>query len=260
MGWGRDRFANWTQPKRPKAEKLAKEDGKKLLAELAAEIKRSPVLVELKVEVRSARGRFYVERHFGEYVIPWGRITPLSEGKQLLLECERSQNKYFEVVRGGTKKVVAFIAGDTLGTFHGLGSLNDSLCKELQGLTRQEVHAEGNSFVFAASGKPCTVQEALFHFFGIPIRILVQPRGWYAMHRTPIIVEYSADGSRVLTQFIASTLSGAIVGTCLYVRHDDKAEPGKPPPWGAYTIRPSASESIASASVWIVKRGWDSWC
>ena len=79
------------------------------------------------------------------------------------------------------------------------------------------------------------------------------------MHRTPILVEYSADGSRVLTQFIASTLSGAIVGT-LYVRHDDKAEPGQPPPWGAYTIRPSASDSIASAFAWIDKRGWDSCC
>lgn len=73
--WGRDRFANWTRPKRPKAKKLAKEDAKKLLAELAAEIKRSPVLVELAVEVRSARGRFYVERHVDEYVIPWGPPT-----------------------------------------------------------------------------------------------------------------------------------------------------------------------------------------
>ena len=76
MGWGRDRFANWTRPKRPKAEKLTKEDAKNLLAELAAKIKQSPVLVELEVEVRTARGRFYVERHVGEYVIPWGRKTP----------------------------------------------------------------------------------------------------------------------------------------------------------------------------------------
>ena len=62
------------------------------------------------------------------------------------------------------------------------------------------------------------------------------------MHRTPILVEYSADGSRVLTQFIASTLSGAIVGTCLYVRHDDKAEPGQPPPWGASLHNPPQCE------------------
>jgi len=45
----------------------------------------------------------------------------------------------------------------------------------------------------------------------------------------------------------AESLSGeSFGGTCLYVCQDGQ--------WGAYTIRPSESKTIAQAEAWLVKR------
>jgi hypothetical protein len=52
----------------------------------------------------------------------------------------------------------------------------------------------------------------------------------------------------VLVQFSQFGAFGSFGGTCLYARRDGK--------WGCYRIKPSASESIASAEAWLVKHGW----
>lgn len=108
-------------------ERLGTEQQAELLRKLTAEIKRSPLLAGLDVQVRSGRGRFYVERRLDQGPELWARITPLAEGGQLLLERERRQNRWYGVARGGAKKLIAAIAGDTVGTFHGLGSIDASL-------------------------------------------------------------------------------------------------------------------------------------
>ncbi len=41
------------------------------------------------------------------------------------------------------------------------------------------VRREQSSFVYAESGKSCSVQETLYHFFGLPIHVIAQPGGWY---------------------------------------------------------------------------------
>ena len=63
-------------------------------------------------------------------------------------------------------------------------------------------------FVDASSGEPCSAPEALFAYFGIPLHVLIQPRRWYIYHRTPVIVEYASDRSRVLVCFCSGTLLG----------------------------------------------------
>jgi hypothetical protein len=41
-----------------------------------------------------------------------------------------------------------------------------------------------------------SVQEALFHFFELPIDVIAEPSAWYAYRRMPMIVEVSDDQTR----------------------------------------------------------------
>ncbi len=244
------RRRDWSaRPPRPKVRRLAPDDAKKLLAKMTKEIAASPVLSAFGLQAHLRQGRFYVERPIPAGVEVWGRITPLAD--ELLLEHER--RSWHEIARGSAQKLIKVIAGDTKGTFHGLGYLDQSLRKAGQGLTRQAmaINDEGQ-FVYADTGATCSVQEALFHYFGLPVEVIAQPAAWYAYHRTPRIVECAMDRTRVLVRFTAVSLSGSFGGTCLYAMRDGS--------WGAYPIRPSESGSIASAEAWLVKRKWKAWC
>ena len=73
-----------------------------------------------------------------------------------------------------------------------------------------------NKFVYSESGEGCLLcKEALFHYFGLPIEIIVQPKLWYSYHRTPHIAEGSKDRTRVLVRFSAFSLSGSFGGDLL---------------------------------------------
>ena len=106
-------------------------------------------------------------------------------------------------------------------------------------------------FVFSETGEPCSTQEALFHYFGMPVDVIAKPRTWYWYHRKPHILEVSRDRQRVLVRFSASTVSGEFGGTCLYIRRGGRRE--------AFTIKPSESGDIASAERWLEKRKWRAW-
>lgn len=245
MRWRRD----WSpRPRRPKVRRLDADEQEKLLAKLTKEIACSPVLSAFGLQVRLLRGRFYVERPTPAGAEVWGRITPLAD--ELLLEHER--RSWQEIARGSAPKLIKTIAGDTRGTFHGLGALDNSLRKAGQGLTRLPMKInDERKFVYAESGESCSVQEALFHYFGLPVEVIAQPAAWYAYHRTPRIVECSEDRTRVLVRFTATSLSGSFGGTCLYAVRGGS--------WGAYPIRPRESRHIASAEAWLVKRKWKPW-
>lgn len=248
------------RPPRPKVEKLAKESAGALLAKLDREVQKSPILVGLNVAVRGARGRFYVERLTDDGLIPLGRVTPLADSAVLLLEYEWGENKWKEVARGGALKVIKAIAGDIAGTFHGLGKLDATLREAGSGLTRQAVEPDGDGFRFVDSGRRCTTHEALFHGFGIPLKVLIEPRIWYCRHRRPWLREYSADRTLALVDFCIDTLSGVISGGCLYACRDAARDDHNESEWGAHTIRPSESGSLSTAHAWIVKRKWKPWC
>ena len=239
---------NWPmrQP-RPKVRRLSATEQKGLLAALTRAIERSPVLSAFALGVRFARGRFYVERPLASGVEGWGRITPVAKG--LLLEV--GQRSPREMATGSPQKVIDAIAGDTRGTFHGMGVLDAALRKAGQGLTRVPVNVDGGKFTYADSGGECTVQEALFHFFGLPIEVIAEPARWYSCHRTPGIVAFSEDRTRVFVRFTAWSISGSFGGTCLYAQRDGQ--------WLACPIKPSESESIATAEAWLVRRKWVGW-
>ena len=254
MRWRR----SWPdRERRPEARTLTDDEKKKLLAAMTREVAASPVLTGLGLQVRSQRGRFYLERPLGEGetagVEAWGRVTPLADSNDLLLEQERRKGSWSEIVRGSVKKIMKFVAGDTKGTFHGLGSLDKALRQAGKGLERLPVKREGKDrFVYAGTGEVCSAQEALFHHFGLPLLVLVEPSEWYSYHRKPMIVEASEDRSRVLVRFGAMSSSReSFGGTCLYACREGR--------WWAYRIRPSEGRDIATAEAWLVKRKWRQW-
>ena len=101
-----------------------------------------------RLQLRSQRGRFYLERSLGEgdsaEVEAWGRITPLADSNELLLEQERRRGSWSEIARGSIRKLIKAIADDTEGTFHGLGPLEKALRRAGKGLERLPVKREGN--------------------------------------------------------------------------------------------------------------------
>ena len=256
MGWSR----TWAEREpRPKVRRLTEKKKEEILQTLRKGIVSSPVLSAFGVQAFARRGRFYLERQCldedGEtYEEVLGRITPLADTKaDLLLESQDRKDKWFTVATGSAAELVKVIRSDKKGTFHGLGSLDASLRRLGKGQERLSVKDEGNGrFVYAETGKTCSVQEALFHYFGLPIEVIAEPSDWYAYHRKPKIIETSKDGKRVLVRFTAETISGGeFSGTCLYAQKEAS--------WGAYPIKPSESKTIADAEAWLVKRKWRAW-
>jgi hypothetical protein len=88
MRW-RDKYRDYSRPKRPKARRLTKEQQERLLKTFTANVQQSPVLVALGCQISAARGRFYVDRISDDEEERWGRITPLDGSRQYLLERER---------------------------------------------------------------------------------------------------------------------------------------------------------------------------
>ena len=254
MRWGRDRWPEYIP--RPKPRRLTDKEKTTILAAMTRAVAASPVLSYLGVRVWALRGRFYIERESseGEVADVLGRITPLLAAKgALLLEVQGRSGNWREVAQGSASKLIKAIASDTKGRFHGLGSVDKVLRKAKKGLNRLPVKKHGKcKFVYSKTGAVCTAQDALFHYFGLPLEVIAEPSVWYSYHRVPQIVEASKDRTRVLVRFTAASLSGSFGGTCLYAQRDGT--------WGAYPIRPSESESIASAEAWLVKRKWKAWC
>ncbi len=260
MGWRRQRWQEGAgRPVRPKVRSLSVDERVNYLKAMIRAIERSPVLTALSFDVRILRGRFYVERHSRDAdgalidTEPLGRITPLADAAaSLLLEVEFRAGSWSEITEGSVQKLMNAIANDTKGTFHGLGALNKSLRKTGQEPSPSLIEMRGKAkFIFSETGQPCSVQEALFHYFQVPIHVIAEPRIWYQYHRIPQIVEVSQDRRRVLVRFSASSLSGEFEGTCLYVCRDGT--------WEAYTIKPSESDDIGTAETWLAKRKWRAW-
>jgi hypothetical protein len=180
-------------------------------------------LSTLVESVELTRGRLYLWRDETELM---ARITPLSSAT-FLLEAQRG-HAWSEHARGTLRVVLGALERDRFGGFHGLG-----------GLVRKP--KPGDSSVLAT----------LHRTFGVPLAVVAEPREWHALRRQPEIAEHDAGRGRVLVRFSAIGPFGSFGGTCLYARHDGD--------WGCYVIKPSASNSLASAEAWLAKRSWQGW-
>lgn len=107
-------------------------------------------------------------------------------------------------------------------------------------------------FYYIDSKKECRVQEVLFHYFGVPISVIAEPREWYVYHRTPHIREINKNNDKILIGFTSfSSLGDGFGGTCLYMKKDGK--------WVVFTIKPNQDTSINSSVLWLEKRKWKDW-
>ena len=254
MGWKRGCLE---RPPRPKARKLI--DGEKsiLLKSMENSIKTSPVLTALHYRIRSLRGRFYYEQFFpdtGQIDIV-GRVTPLEKPSECyLLEYEYSKGNWKEIAQGKIRTITNAISGDKKGTFHGLGKLDKSIRKAKKTkLDSLEIIKKDNAcFYYPNSEVKCSVQEVLFHYFGVPITIIAEPREWYAYHRIPHIIDIDEKNYKILVFFMATSRQGdSFGGTCLYMKKDGK--------WDVFRIKPNQSDTIESSSAWLEKRQWEDW-
>jgi hypothetical protein len=253
VGWR----GNWPERvPRPEAKKLSDDEKAAFKKSMDSSITSSPVLSALDFRVRTSRGRFYYERSFsGADFIVMGRVTPLVTPKSyLLLEVEYSKASWKQIAKGKIRTITNAISGDTKGTFHGLGALDKSIrLAKKQGKEKLDVIKDDDaSFYYAESHQKCGLQEALYHYFGVPIPIIAEPRGWYVYHRTPRIREISVDNDKILVDYRSSSLYGdSFGGTCLYMKREGQ--------WGVFTIKPNQSTSIESSLSWLEKRKWKNW-
>lgn len=220
----RSRNRGWPERvPRPKLAKLSKEELQRLHARAKKFVEGSVILRELVEDVQLSRGRLYLWREPEDMM---ARITPLGQ-RSMLLETPR-RNSWTEHKRGQLATVLKTVESDTRGTFHGLGSL-----------------------VAKKRGSTPSSQEVLHRDLKIPVRILAEPGYWYSMHRKPSIAEVNDTKDRALVRFVAHGMSDSFHGTCVYAQREGE--------WGCYTIKPSASETIATAEAWLSKHDWKGW-
>ena len=183
MRWRRHH--DYVRPPRPKARVLTADERNKLLGALKAAIECSPILTTFAVQVQCLRNRFFLEWQWSPDDGPdqrstHGRITPLADpSREFLLEVQRRKNSWSEVATGSPSKLISVVADDTKGTFHGLGSLEKSL-RHSGGKRLPVRQNERGAFVYADTDQRCSVQEALYHYFNLPIHVIAQPGGWYS--------------------------------------------------------------------------------
>ena len=176
MRWRR----GWPERKpRSKVQHLSNERKNVILSMLTKGIESSPVLSSLNIRARVLRGRFYIEQLWqnnNDEKKEWvsiGRMTPLVAPRgRLLLEVEKSKGNWYEVKKGFAKTLIEHIANDTKGSFHGPGTLNRSL-REAESGQRISVKMDKEcNFTYKSTGETCSAQEAMYHYFGIPINVI----------------------------------------------------------------------------------------
>lgn len=128
----------------------------------------------------------------------------------------------------GRSHVLRTLERDRHGTFHGLGAF---ATQRRRGAT--------------------SVQEVLHRDLGVPLEVLAEPRYWYSMHRTPKLAELDRERQRAPVRFESYSAYGPFRGTCLYACVDGE--------WDCYTIKPTASATIATAEAWLCKCDWEDW-
>ena len=169
MRWGRQ----WPEREpRPKVRRLTETEQAGIVRSLEKGIAASPVLSAFGLKVRVARGRFYIERQRQNedsepYTEVWARISPLAGAKkELLLEKPYRKGTWSEVARGQAAKLIKAIAGDTRGTFHGLGFLDASLRRLGKGQERLPMIVDDQGkFVYTDTGKGCSTAGGVVPLF-----------------------------------------------------------------------------------------------
>ncbi len=126
-------------------------------------------------------------------------------------------------MQGTIQEALHAIANDARGTFHGLGALEKNLRTARDFSTHREIVIQDNyQCMYVDTEEVCTVQEVLYHVFGVPIPVIAEPREWYVYHRTPKIIAVSEDHTSITVEFTKRDMYyGQEIGdTCVYKKQD----------------------------------------
>lgn len=228
MGWRHQ----WPEKEpRPKLKRLSNEQKNIIATQLEQGVASSPVLKGLGLHIKASRGRFYLEKPLyapdeETEMTVIGRVTPISgKKKPFLLDAKKMNGNWYEVIQGTLREVMLCITHDTEGTFHGLGALEKSLRDAVDVSTPRDIEMhDAYHFFYADTKEACTVPEALYHVFGVPISVIAEPREWYAYHRTPTIVDVTDDNTTITVEFSKTDMyfGGKNSDTCVYKKQNGK--------------------------------------
>ncbi len=223
-------WSDWPErTRRPSALKLNQEQATPILKALTNAIRKSVVLMELHHSIRFARGRFYLERMFNygvsDEVEVVARVTPLSDPPGVLLLESGGSNHWHTIKQGKSVTISRTLTQQGAEILYGLGALDARLREDMKSHVKNErvIDRDNNEFCYHETGEPCSVQETLFYYFGLPVDVIAEPADWYAYQRHPGIVDVSDDGLAILVRFCAETISGSTFGgTCLYLFREEQ--------------------------------------
>ncbi|QDV69852.1 hypothetical protein Poly24_35700 [Rosistilla carotiformis] len=177
----------------------------------------SPLMTELAIEVTTRGGHIYLEYDDAGTTATMARITPMQESPAYALESE-TDSGWVLYGQGTPSRIMKLLCNDTLGTFHALGGIDQTL-RNGRGAVPEIVQISTRTFAYQSTNAPCTLQEALYFYYGIPLVIVMAPREYYRLHAEPSLIETSADQRKILIRFCSRNPANPhIVGHGYYQR------------------------------------------
>ena len=224
---------------------------------MTREIASSPVLTGLGLQVRSQRGRFYLERPLGEGdaagVEAWGRITPLADSPDLLLEQERRKGSWSEIAGDRPGNSSRPLPATPRGRSTGSASSTRRSARRARAWSDSRSNGEGSEFVYAEIGRGVLGS-------GGPVPSLraaaARPRRALGM----VFVSPEAEDRR--GERGPDTGAGAVRGDEHVggeLRRDVPLCPAGTGAGGPTGSGPARAGTSPAAEAWLVKRKWRQW-
>ncbi|WP_145122371.1 hypothetical protein [Rosistilla oblonga] len=186
-------------PEKVKSRSITSAQRNLAMRRLQESVALSPLLVELGIVVAQRGSHFFLEFDYGGTAIPLARITPMKESPAFALESE-GDSGWVLYGQGTPSRIVKLLCNDTLGTFHALGGI-DQVLRNSAKKVPEVVQKTPRTFAYKRTNAPCSLQEALYFYFGIPLVVAMEPREYYRQHAEPSLLETSDDQHQVLIRF-----------------------------------------------------------
>ncbi|WP_145347117.1 hypothetical protein [Rosistilla ulvae] len=186
-------------PEKVKSRSITSVQRNAALRRIQDSVALSPLLTQLEVGVVQRGSHFYLEYDYAGVPLPVARITPMKGSPAFALESEAA-DAWVLYGQGTPSRIVKLLCNDTLGTFHALGSIDQTL-RNAHGKIPEIVQTTPRTFVYKDTRLPCSLQEALHFYYGIPLVVVMEPRAFYSQHAEPSLLETSDDNCQILVRF-----------------------------------------------------------
>lgn len=207
-------------PEKVKPRTITSQEKSSALRRIEESIAISPLLTELGVQVVPHGSHFHLEFDYLGAPFPLARITAMKGSPAFALESETDIG-WVLYGQGTPSRVVKLLCNDTLGTFHALGGI-DQILRNTGGKVQKVVKKSLRTFAYKPSNIPCSLQEAMHFFYGIPLVVIMEPRELYRLHAEPSLLETNDDNSQILIRFCSrNPAAPQILGHGYYQRIDD---------------------------------------